>query len=327
MSTVEISLCKSIRKEDLLNLLERQKIFPYDYIRGITKEQFISYMYKEIKNCSGKNVNFFVAYNKNQVQGLLILQLLPWDSTIFGFPCARIKYILANESDTDYEIKLALISKMVAWAKEHAIQFIDVHISPIDLHGIKALTKNHFNLIATHIHHVWDFRNNFVLERTHHIPIRIATLDDLPKLEQLTEKFIPPLNRFFLDEKIRNTNKVPVMFHEWLKNSLLGRAKCFLVAEIDNQIVGYTTVTVDEEIKHTLGVVIGDVELTGVISDSQNRGVCLDMITFAVHWAQANKLDIMEGVIHISNSPANVVPPKLNARMLGAHHTFHWHAD
>jgi len=327
MIAMKILQTEHIEENELLQLIELQEHFPYDYIRGISKDKFIAYLFSNIKKALIKEGIAFASYDNRRLNGLLILQPLKWDSEIFGFSCARIKYLLSDESETSYEIKKSLVSFTQTWAKEQGFQFVDISLLPLDLTGIDAITENSFHLIATHIHHVWDFRKKFTLSREVTNSIRIATLADMHYLEQLAEEFIPAHNRFLLDKKIKETGKVPLFFREWLKNSLLGRARCVLVAEDSNQLIGYTTITVDEESKSTLGIVIGDVELTGVLRSHQSKGVYLDMITMAVRWAQKNNIDIMEGVIHISNSAANVVPPRLNANMIGAHHNFHWHAD
>ncbi len=316
-----------IKSDDLLPLIKVQKIFPFGYIRNIEREQFVNYLNHEIQGVLNKDAIPFIYEENNIIRGILILQLLKWDTEIFGFPCARIRFLLSDESEESQRIKFELVSYLIKWAKGKKIQFIDIHISPMDLNGVYALTENHFRLIATHIHHVWDFRKDFILLREPQTPIRIATMNDLPNIKKFAELFIPKHNRFFMDDKLRSTNKIPFMFQEWLTHSLLGRADCFLIAEMNNQIVGYTTLVVEKETKKTLGITIADVELTGVIPDNQNRGVLLDMINFSVHWVQKSGYDIMTGMVHVCNAPANIVPPKLQSRILGAHHTFHWHTE
>ncbi len=325
---ITIELVKQIEPQHASYILEQQKNFPYDYIRGIRKDSLISYLLDDIKkHFTRKDTICFLSKIKDELVGFLILQTLTWDSEIFGFPSARIKYLFSIEDKFSASIKDALLKEMINWAKEKGIKFIDCHLHPLDLSGISSLTKNGFELIATHIHHVWDFRKEFSLSFTPKTYIKFANTDDLPLLESISEDIIPYYNRFNLDEKIRETGKVPLMFKEWLKNSLLGRAKCVLLAIEDNKVVGYTTVVVKEDTRSTLGLTLADVELTGVVPTTRNKGIYRDMIITAVNWAKENNIDIMEGVIHACNAPANVIPPQLNARVLGAHHTFHWHAD
>ncbi len=326
---ITVTLIKHIEPQSIITILEQQRCLPYDYIRGVEKSNLFSYFLKDIMELLKKeNSLCFLSKIDNTVGGFLITQILKWDSDIFGFPCARIKYLFSiDDPNHSFNIKNSLVKEMLNWAKEKKIKFIDCHLHPLDLSGINSLTKNGFEIIATHIHHVWDFRKDFSLAYVPKTYVKFANIEDLPLLESISPDIIPLYNRFNLDEKIRETGKVPILFNEWLKNSLLGRAKCVLLAIEDNRVVGYTTVVVDDHSHDTLGLTLADVELTGVVPNTRNKGIYRDMIITAVNWAKANNIDIMEGVIHICNAPANVVPPQLNARVLGAHHTFHWHAD
>ncbi len=316
-----------IRKGELSYLLGRQSYFPYDYLREITKEQFVAYLLHGIEKKCLMGSLLLTAWENNKLMGLLVLQELKWDSEIFGFGCARISYFFALPSEQEFAVKDCLLEKSLEYAREKNISFIDINVHPLDFSTLDVLSKYHFHLIGTHIHHVWDFRKYFSLEREANTSIRIAHQNDVGILEKLSADFIPKHNRFLLDEKLRKTNRVPIMFREWLKNSVLGRAQCVLLAEIENQVVGYTTIVVDSSSRETLGIVIANVELTGVLPHSRNKGILRDMITTAVKWAHSNKIDILEGVVHVSNAPANIVPPELKSRVLGAHHTFHWHAE
>ncbi|MCX8064220.1 MAG: GNAT family N-acetyltransferase [Candidatus Hydrogenedentes bacterium] len=309
-------------------ILKQQKNLPYDYIRNIERNSLVDYFTNDIISHSGREDTIqFICKEHNSPIGFLLIQKLKWDSEIFGFLCARIKYLFSVEDQNSTLIKNSLVREAVIYSQSENIKFIDCHLHPLDLSGIKSLVKNNFDLIATHIHHVWDFRQNFALNYKPTSYIKFANPNDLPLLESISKDIIPIHNRFNLDENIRRTGRIPILFREWLKNSLLGRAKCVLLAIEEDKVVGYTTVVVKEETKNTLGITIADVELTGVVPDTRNKGVYRDMIITAVEWARKNKIDIMEGVIHACNAPANVVPPQLNARVLGAHHTFHWHAN
>lgn len=328
MSKGDVNIVKDLEKEKILYLVNSQKYFPYHYLRNIEREKFVNFLMSNVQSDINKeSTTLFIYESQQKIRGLLLLQHLDWDSKIFGFPCARIKYLMSDEADDNSYIKSALLKSTLEYAKKKNVQFIDIHLEPLDIEGIKVVSNQGFFLIATHNHHVWDFRTNFTLNRTPQTCIRVATIKDLPEMQTQIELLIPKHNRFFLDNMLRKTNKIEMFFQEWLKNSLLGRAELFIVAEEENRIIGYTTIVVDREARETLGVTIGSVELTGVTPFCRNKGVCLDMIAYSINWAISNHLDILEGVTHVSNAPANIVPSTLQARILGAHHTFHWHND
>lgn len=325
---MKIEQVTQIDPSQITSILMQQDNLPYDYIRDIGKESLVDYFTNDILNHFGeKDTVTLVCKEQTHILGFLIIQKLSWDSEIFGFPCARIKYILSINNKDTYSVKSRLVKEALVYAKSKDIKFIDCHLHPLDFTGIKSLIKNNFDLIATHIHHVWDFRKDFKLNYKPSTPIKLADSNDLPLLESISNEIIPYHNRFNLDKEMKKTGKIPILFKEWLKNSLLGRAKCVLLAIKNDKVMGYTTIVIKENTKDFLGITIADVELTGVLASTRNKGVYRDMIITAVEWARENHIDIMEGVIHVCNAPANVVPPQLNARVLGAHHTFHWHAE
>lgn len=325
---MKIEQVVQIDPSHIASILMQQDNLPYDYIRGIGKESLVNYLTRDITNQQeGCDFIIFTCKELNTFLGFLIIQRLNWDSKIFGFPCARIKYLLSINNHDSHIIKNLLVREALLYAKSEGIKFIDCHLHPLDFTGIEALIKSNFKLIATHIHHVWDFRKDFKLNYKPSTPIKLADSSDLPLLESISNEIIPYHNRFNLDKEMKRTGKIPILFKEWLKNSLLGRAKCVFLAIENDKVIGYTTIVIKENTKDFLGITIADVELTGVLPSTRNKGVYRDMIITAVEWARENYIDIMEGVIHVCNAPANVVPPQLNARVLGAHHTFHWHAE
>jgi|GEM_PF-1241100 len=330
MTNIKVQRIDNVTDNDILRLVECQKFYPYDYIRGIDKISLVSYLYSDIqKLIQRKSVYIFGAFdNKDNVCGLLLIEYLNWDSEIFGFPCARIHYLLVEEGENAYGIKKILLSETLVWAKKQNIKFMDLYSHPLDLSRIKAIVENHFDLIATHLHHVWDFRTHFKLEHKITTPIRPATLEDMDRLINIDFSIFPKHSRFYLDEKLRATNRVPVMFQQWLKNSLLGsRAKGVWIVEMDDQIVGYITSVEDESTKDTLGIRITKGDMVGVLPNTRNKGIYTDMVAEMIYWAQDYGADILEVAIHVCNAPANSLTSQLQSRIWGAHHNFHWHAE
>jgi len=330
MSTIHIRPIEAISDNDLLRLAECQNFYPYDYIRGIDKSAYISYIYSDIQSLIKRDtVSIFCAFDStDKVCGFILAEQLHWDSEIFGFPCARIHYLLAEENEIAYWIKKNLLTEVVLWAKEHHVKFMDIYSHPLDFSRVKAIVENGFALIATHIHHVWDFRTGFKLEHKITVPIRPATKEDMDNLVNIDFSIFPRYSRFYLDEKLMATGKVPVMFKHWLKNSLLGiRAKGVWIVEMDNQIVGYITSVEDERTKDTLGIRITKGDMVGVLPNVRNKGIYTDMVATMIYWAQNYGADILEVAIHACNAPANSLTSQLQSRVCGAHYNFHWHAE
>ncbi|MGC9054160.1 MAG: hypothetical protein ACP5KS_09780 [Candidatus Hydrogenedens sp.] len=244
MTPIYIRQIENIANDDLQRLAECQNFYPYDYIRGIDKSAYISYIYSDIQKLMKRDtVCIFCAFdNVGKVRGFILVEQLEWDSKIFGFPFARIHYLLAEENEDAYWVKKTLLTEIVLWAKKHNIQFMDIYSHPLDFSRIKAIMVNGFDLIATHIHHVWDFRTGFNLNHEITVPIRPATKEDMDNLVNIDFSIFPKHSRFYLDTKLMATGKVPEMFKHWLRNSVLGiRAKGVWIVEMDKQIVGYIT--------------------------------------------------------------------------------------
>lgn len=330
MINITVQKIDNIVDEDLQRLVTCQKFYPYDYIRGIDKSAYISYVYSDIKKLLNRDTvhTFSALDSKDKICGLLFVEILKWDTEIFGFPCARTHYLLTEENETAYWIKQNLLAEVVHWAKKQNIKFMDTYSHPLDFSRVKAITENHFDLIATHIHHVWDFRREFELKHKITVPIRRATPEDLNNLENLDFSIFPRYSRFYLDGKLMATGKVPIMFKHWLRNSVLGtRAKGVWIVEMDNKIVGYITSIEDEGTKDTLGIRITKGDMVGVLPAERNKGIYTDMVATMIYWAQEYGADILEVAIHACNAPANSLTSQLQSRVCGAHYNFHWHAE
>lgn len=321
---------EEISNKEIQEIIESQHFLPYDYIRGIEKSYLYEYLFAEIKRLEQKDTTHFLcAYNKNyQLCGLLVIEQLKWDSEIFKFPCARIHHILTKEGRCAYQIKNTLLSGAINWAKNNQIKFIDSFSHPLDIGKITALCKNHFYLIATHLYHIWDFRIKH--EWNHKIKhlVRPAEENDFDKMINIDFSIFQDYSRFYIDEKLKKTGNVPTIFKEWIKNSLLHiRAKWVWIVEIDHKIVGFITCKEDEDAKEFLGIKIVKIDLTGVLPQSQNKGVYTDMVATVIEWAKKEDVDILEDIVHVCNAPANSLTSQLQSRVCGAHHNFHWHAE
>lgn len=328
MKKIKTEILSSLDHDELTDILCEQTTYPYDYIRCIDKRSLISYYHCLIsKYFNQPDSKFFIAKDNNLLLGFINLKLLKWDSDILGFKCARVTHIISRNFANSLEIKKNLLSEALSWSTKNNIKFIDCHIHPLELSGIGALAHYNFSIITTHLHHIWDLRGIHNLDPPTQYPIRVATWEDLPRLISIVPEIIPKYSRFVLDEKIYNTGKVISFFEKWIISLLKERAKCFVIAELDEKVVGYAGVVLDEMSREHLGLNIGNIELIGVSKSARGRGIYRDIIKFILSWAKQIGLDILKIVIHACNAPANVVPPQLNARVLGAHHTFHWHAE
>ena len=152
--------------------------------------------------------------------------------------------------------------------------------------------------------------------------VRLANPQDLPELLALTETaFAKHFGRYNSDPKMPAGTGTKV-YQEWVRSSFNGAADWILIAEVNNQIAGYSVWKKASalEVKHSFDIV--HCTLAAIHPDFFGQGVYTTLTFEGMRMAQkfANHLD---GPAHVSHFPVGRTKLKLGWKIAGVRHSFH----
>ena len=185
-----------------------------------------------------------------------LCEFLDWDSKFFERRIARVKI---NQLDAG---SIARINDWCASEKIDCLYFLADFDDP---ETIRQAEANDFNLI--------DIRLTFEQKPQpqianpadeHNIIIRSATTADIPALREIA-KVSHTDSRFYYDANFAK-EKCDELYALWIENSLGGFADFVLVADWQNEVLGYLTGSISRD-------KIGNIGLVSVRADAQGKGV------------------------------------------------------
>ena len=204
-------------------------------------------------------------------------QLLEWDSSFFGFRVARIngdsltpeltreidRYCVENYIDCLYFLARSDDSCTTSLAEDAGFNLVDVRMELI--HG------------GAHSLNVWG---DDVVQP---VLLREARSRDIGRLRIIAGRSYRE-TRFFYDNHFPRHLSV-LLYQEWISRSFEGYADQVLIAEADQEPVGYITCHLDE----STGV--GTIGLFGVDEEMRGRGIGKALVNGALDWFASRQFD------------------------------------
>jgi GNAT superfamily N-acetyltransferase len=207
-------------------------------------------------------------------------QFLEWDTNFFGFRIAR--------TNTD-RLNPEFLVSVLDWCQLNTIECLYFLTDSDDNQTIRLVEDNGYRLVEirnTFEYWLKDWDPETRLKASDKVNIRPVRDKDIPVLQSIA-RYSYKDSRYFFDPKFTK-EKCQEYYATWIKNSCAGRAEMVLVAEINDQIVGY--ITGNREKKHPEG----RLELTAVLPEYRRHGVGQELFRSALDWYARS------GVEHIS---------------------------
>lgn len=123
---------------------------------------------------------------------------------------------------------------------------------------------------------------------------RLARIEDLAALMKIAHSS-HRITRFYADPSLDDA-RCDELYEEWIRRSFAGWADIVLVAEREQQPVGYVTVHLDGE--HS------SIGLIAVAEEARNKGVGAELVGSAISWAHGKSAKRMKVVTQGRNIPA-----------------------
>jgi len=327
-----------IARLDLASIDELKEALPHfthkplPHLSYLKRDQIEGYWLDDIaRGLAEQSSTAFVSRAADRINGLVLYGDSPWDTKVIGEPVAVIKYFVGTDAD-DSRVLDQLLDEVQRHAASRGIHLLTCKVQPLQFAAIHALERYGFLLMDTLLDFFFNFsRTPFDKisppQRLDGLQVRLANPEDLPDLLALTETaFAKHFGRYNSDPKMPAGTGTKV-YQEWVRSSFTGAADWILIAEVNDQIAGYSVWKKASalEVKHSFD--IARCTLAGIHPEFFGRGLYTTLTFEGMRIAQqfANHLD---GPAHVSHYPVHRAMLKLGWKIAAARHSFHkWLRD
>jgi len=305
---------------------------PLPHLSYLKRDQIDGYWLDDIaQDLTNERSTAFASYAVDRINGFVVYGDSPWDTKLVGEPVAVIKYLVGTRAD-DSRVLDQLLDEVLRHAASRGIHLLTCKVQPLQLAATHALEGHGFLLMDTLLDFFFDFSHTpfekfSPSQRLDGLHVRSADPEDLPELLALTERaFAKHFGRYNSDPKMPAGTGTKV-YQEWVRSSFSGAADWILIAEVKNQIVGYSVWKKASalEVKHSFDV--ARCTLAAIHPDFFGCGLYTTLTFEGMRIAQqfANHLD---GPVHVSHYPVHRAMLKLGWKIAGVRHSFHkWLRD
>lgn len=235
--------------------------------------------------------------------GLACWTSLAWDTQMFGFPAARLDFLLVQRGATS-EIQHHLIAAVLERARKHGIRHLISRVDSSNLEVIDAFEQAGFETIdEIETFSLQPVRRSDMPDFTQDITTRLFAEPDLEQILQIARSSYV-FDRFHSDAAI--DSRIADRIHEeWMRNSCRGSAAdAVVVAAEGSTVLGYATCKADRESRRHLGLGIGSIVLVATAEHARKRGVARACTMAAVRWFQDRGSEAIQVGTQRRNLPA-----------------------
>jgi hypothetical protein len=307
---------------------DKLAVLVYDYrfneygsYRMLDKDKLNKFLFNQISVSLNNEGNWvLVAEYRKKIVGLLILNLLPWDTKHFGVKMAKIGYLMANG---DYAqnicIKNKLLFNLFKLCKKEKIIHISYRIDISDISSIHAVEKNGFRLIDTLVTYAFNRHKHRIPDIKELFKIREFKKQDLLMLVKIAKKAFSK-DRFHLDHHFSH-KKANDLYGEWIRNCCKREyTNRVFVAEVKESVVGFLTFRLDRELQRFMNYKICGHGLSAVLPGIKGVYPCL--VKTAIREIGLN-YDCLEFDTQLNNYEVIKVWRRFGFDFIRAKYTFH----
>lgn len=194
---------------------------------------------------------------------------LPWDTEFFGRRIARA---------TVHRLSIQTVESILEWCKSHAIECVYFLADSDHAESVRLAEDYGFRLVDVRVtlqcNKDEQSRLSHDLFQTAHVhPVRQS---DVPALQAIARTSHTD-SRFYFDPCFP-VESCEALYRTWIKRSCEGYADVVLVAELNDQPVGYVSCHL------TSNEPRGRIGLVGVAAQARGQGVGQTLIRYATDW-------------------------------------------
>ncbi len=265
---------------------------------------------------SAAEARTFVARCGDRMAGAACWGPLTWDSEVFGFPAARLHFLLASVAGREGQsVQEALCEALLDDARHAGIRHLTARVDAGDLETIQVLEAGGFRLLDGLQTFSLPLRSAPRRDREGAV-IRGFQPSDLAPVCAIARSAYA-LDRFHADTALGPG--VADRLHEtWVRNSCLGQAADHVViAETGGAVAGFVTCKLDREAAAVLGGPLGSIVLVATAAAARGRGLARAATGGALDWFQGQGAAVVEVGTQLRNIPAGRLYESCGFRLRG----------
>jgi RimJ/RimL family protein N-acetyltransferase len=307
---------------ELTDLLNNYFFKPYFNCVKLNREVLADYFFYEIQNAIRINENYIVGLQENgKYIAFCVLKKSETESEILEKQIFSLSHIVSLGSyTTALKNKLKLLDFLNSNFSV-CIDMLSCRANANDISTIHALEKQLFIYMDGLVTYSFEMPQRKSRTISPFFTIRLSKKEDLDQIKKIAYTSFS-IDRFHNDPHIpkKQSNKIYVKF---IENATQGiGADRILVAEYDNEIIGFNSIEIKNRLLAQFGIRIGSFPLNAVSSDYRNRGVYSGLVNDSLIYLN-ERTDIVEIRAHINNYPVHRALSKLGFKLTLSQITFH----
>jgi GNAT superfamily N-acetyltransferase len=229
----------------------------------------------------------------DQVVGLTTLSPLPWDSSIFGLPMARIGHLIAaSVPGPRAQIFDRLLEELIDLARTQGIRHLSTRVDCADTEAIHSLERKGFRLMECLVTYLFRPKQNVLRPiKTLYYVRPYTPADREPLLEIVERMYAHHQSRFAVDPSLPPAG-MGRFYIEWTKNVCSGEmADHILVAERKGCPIGFLAYKVNGLVLERTGIRIAGQGLSASLPEG--TGAYIGLLKAALELGRG-EYDFME---------------------------------
>ncbi len=197
-------------------------------------------------------------------------EILPWDTEFFGHRIGRVR---------GHRLDRRRAEAIEEWCRGHAIECVYLLADPDDPETSRLAEDSGFHLMDVRVRlglRTADMRIKIDSDSAEPLHIRPSRPADIPSLQAIARKSYHA-SRFYFDPCFPQ-EACEALYEKWIGKSCRGYADVVMIAEENEQPVGYISCHLDQEMAPAR------IGLLGVAARAQGLGVGQGLVRHALHW-------------------------------------------
>ncbi len=235
--------------------------------------------------------------------------MLPWDTEFFGCRVARTTIERLDESS---------MVAIDAWCSDHKVDCLYTLVKGDNFAGVHAVENAGFHLMGLRVEmQHGNIRQSTDAPLKSAAIVREANAGDVPELKNMTTG-IYRQSRFYTDPGFSD-KRCTDLFNTWIQKSCDGYADKALVAEQDDQLLGYITLNLSKDSRTTASI-----GLLGVRQENRRQGTGTLLLSHALQWAAERNIESLSVVTQSQNAGAIKIYENIGFSIASIDFWYHW---
>jgi ribosomal protein S18 acetylase RimI-like enzyme len=313
--------------QSLTALLADVDRLDFSEYRQLSKRDLMKIFRTELKMIMERNYDpkMFLVLEERRPSGLIIIENLEWDKAIFGIKMGRFIHVyLGKRFENRRSDILVLLNHILGEFKQRKIQHVSIKVNVDDWPMIKTLQEMSFMVMDTTVNYSIELKKAEIQDIKTSFKIRYMKEEDADNLIGLCREIYSgyKYDRFhreplFQEEKSTN------LYVEWIRNQINKDAEEITIAEMDGEIVGFSTLQFYKGINEEIALNFADIAIAGVSQKSRGKNIYPAMTLNHISYAKERNIDFIKTTTHVNNISVHKALIKLGFKPSCVMHTFH----